>query len=306
MQQERAISPQTVIAVVWDFDKTLIPGYMQAPLFAHYEVDEADFWQEVNQTIAQQRGADEHMISTELAYLNHIIDYVHQGRFSDLSNKKLRELGAQIRFCSGIPELYSHLQVPLTTDERFSTHGITLEHYVVSTGLRQMILGSSIAQHVDGVWGCDFLERDGLCERISYMLDNTTKTRALFEINKGVNKNAQIDVNSTIPAIHRRVPFENMIYLADGPSDVPVFSLLNQLKGHTCGVYQTGTEADYDQAYQLLTQKRVQTIAPADYRADSPVCLWLKATIKKIAERIVKQRELNLSNTLGNPPQHLN
>ena len=127
---------------------------------------------------------------------------------------------------------------------------MTVEHYIVSTGLRQMVMGSKIANLVDGVWGCEFVDdvaepgylgkapklfgsTDATIRGIGYAIDNTTKTRALFEINKGTNKHADIDVNASLSPEDRRVPFQNMIYIADGPSDVPAFSIVNQYGGRT-------------------------------------------------------------------------
>ena len=101
------IFPQTVIAVVWDFDKTLIPGYMQEPLFEHYGVDENAFWGEVSALPDKYRRGGVDLISTEILYLNHILDYVADGRFSGLTNAKLKKLGAQLAFYPGIPDIFT-------------------------------------------------------------------------------------------------------------------------------------------------------------------------------------------------------
>ena len=121
-----------------------------------------------------------------------------------------------------------------------------------------MIRGSAIAPCVNGIWGCEFIENpippgflqqeelpiDPVLEisQIGMMIDNTTKTRALFEINKGTNKNPAIDVNADIRPEDRRVPFQNMIYIADGPSDVPSFSVVKKNGGKTYAVYRSGID----------------------------------------------------------------
>ncbi len=300
---------QATIALVWDFDKTLIPGYMQRPLFEHYGVDEAQFWREVNELPAKyaERGCEQ--VSTEMLYLNHILEYVRKERFAGLSNEKLRELGGELSFYPGLPEFFSGVKQVLLDNERYVHHGISLEHYVVSTGLAQMIRGSAIAEYLDGVWGCELLEDlnsdSPIVTQLGYVLDNTTKTRALFEINKSSNKH-DIDVNAAIALEDRRIPFQNMIYIADGPSDVPVFSVLNQHKGRTFGVYNPGSSGEFKQVNQLQVDGRVQSMGPANYSVGSQTYMWLSNAVEEIADRIVATREQALGNKVGQAPRHLN
>ena len=300
---------QTDIAVVWDFDKTLIPGYMQEPIFKHFGIDEKAFWGEVNNLKSAYRQGGVEMVTTEIHYLNHILDYVADGRFAHLDNALLKTLGKSLVFYPGIPELFAAIEHEVMQVEAFQQHGIKVEHYVVSTGLRQMILGSAVAQYVEGVWGCELLEQgeegDRKLTKLGYVLDNTSKTRALFEINKGANKHGAIDVNSAMDDTERRIPFANMIYLADGPSDVPVFSLLNRNGGKTYAVYKPGDDPEFRQVYELQQQKRVRAIGPADYREGAQTFMWLTTVINEIAERIVSHRERMLGESLGAPPQHL-
>ena len=301
--------PQTVIAVVWDFDKTLIPGYMQEPLFQHFSVDEKSFWGEVNslQEVYKKGGVE--MVTTEIHYLNHMLDYVADGRFKNLNNAMLKTLGESLVFYKGIPDLFDLINKSVAADEAFQQHGITVEHYIVSTGLRQMIRGSAIAGHVDGIWGCELLEEgpsdDRKLTKLGYVLDNTSKTRALFEINKGANKHPAIDVNSAMDESERRIPFENMIYLADGPSDVPVFSLLKRNGGKTYAVYKPEDKREFKQVYELQQQNRVDAVGPADYSEGSQACMWLLTVINEIGQRIVNHRERMLGDSLGAPPKHL-
>ncbi len=300
---------QTTIALVWDFDKTLIPGYMQRPLFEHYGVDEKQFWGEVNDLPDKYRARGCEQISTEILYLNHILDYVRSGRFAGLTNARLRELGAELEFYPGLPDFFQTLKDLLLQNEEYVHNGITLEHYVVSTGLLQMIRGSAIAPHLDGIWGCELLEdinsEDQVVTQLGYVLDNTTKTRALFEINKSSNKH-DIDVNARIALEDRRIPFQNMIYVADGPSDVPVFSVLNQNQGRTFGVYNPGSAKEFKQVNQLQVDGRVNSIGAADYRPGSQAFMWLSNAVEEIADRIVADREKALGSKVGQAPKHLN
>lgn len=300
---------QTIIAVVWDFDKTLIPGYMQGPLFDRFGVDEGQFWTEVNALPQKYRDSGCEQISTEILYLNHILGYVRDGRFKGLNHALLRELGSELEFYPGLPTFFAALKEVLA-EPRYQQHGISLEHYVVSTGLTQMIKGSAIAPYLDGIWGCEFVETEGAngveVSQLGYVLDNTTKTRAVFEINKGTNKHPEISVNSQIADSDRRIPVQNVIYVADGPSDVPVFSVVNRGGGRTYGVYRQGAAQEFQQVNNLQQQGRVQSFGPADYTEGSQTSMWLGNAVREIADRIVIDRNRALGEKVGDAPRHLN
>ena len=301
---------QNVIALVWDFDKTLIPGYMQEPLFAAYKVDRHAFWKEVNRLPEAYAEVDPSSRTlSEVLYLNHILDYVKRDIFRGLNNEKLRKFGAELKFYPGLPEFFPELKDFIR--EKYKEHEIKLEHYVLSTGLRQMILGSRLAPYVDGVWGCELLEEsrsDGEKQftKIGYVLDHTTKTRAVFEINKGVNvEPCVIDVNAQMQQEKRRVPIPQMIYIADGPSDVPVFSVLNRYDGLNYAVYDPASDRAHEQAYKLqVDEKRVQGMGPADYTENSQTWRWLFRAAQSIADRIVVRQKEELDASVGTAPQH--
>ena len=314
--------PQTAIAVIWDFDRTLIPNYMQEPLFRRYGVDADEFWREVNALPEFHRGHGADLVSEDTIYLNHILTYVREGRFSGLNNRTLRELGRELAFYPGLPDFFPRIKQLVAAEATFAKHEITVENYIVSTGLRQMILGSAIAEHVDGVWACDFVEHvappgflGGVQQELGeepelrdivYVIDNTTKTRAVFEINKGVNKFPdEITVNARMAHEDRRIPFENMIYVADGPSDVPVFSILNQYGGKTYAVYNEGSTAQFRQVKALSEQDRVQGYGPANYSDGTHTYMWLTTAVEDIALAIVKRREEALGDRVGGAPRHI-
>jgi hypothetical protein len=315
------IFPQNVIGVIWDFDKTLIPGYMQAPLFSHYGVDPATFWAESDglNDYYQSRGAG--MTSGDTLYLNHILSYVRAGKMKGLNNDLLADLGGEILFYDGMPDFLGMLSKQIESYPAYIEHQITVEHYIVSSGLRQMILGSAIAPYVEEVWGCEFSEEiappgyldsgqmfsgeDREIRQIVYTIDNTSKTRAVFEINKGTNRHHNIDVNSKIAPEDRRIPFQNMVYIADGPSDVPVFSVIEKHGGRTFAVYRPGSEAEFEQVNRLLEQDRIDAYGPADYTEGSQTAMWLTQTVRRIADRIVRDRSQALTERLGAPPGHV-
>ena len=313
---------QNIIACIWDFDKTLIPGYMQVPIFEHYHVDPKIFWKEVNALPQYYQKNNPNLFVPDTVYLNHFVTYAREGIFKGLNNALLKKLGAKLEFYDGLPGFFEEVKRFVKDNPEYQQHEIQVEHYIVSTGLRQMILGSKIAPFIDGVWGCEFVENPPspgfldnpgksarpdkkIISQIAYALDNTTKTRAIFEINKGTNKIPDIDVNAKIPAEDRRVPIQNMIYIADGPSDIPVFSIVNQFGGRTFAVYRPGSKEEFSQVNNLQKQGRVQSFGEANYTEGSQTAMWLKNAISEIADLIGTNRERSLGDKIGQPPRHL-
>lgn len=312
---EKGLFAQNIIAVVWDFDKTLSPHYMQQPLFEAYGIDERAFWRQVQALPGYYKRAGI-TVQPDTCYLGHLLAYVRAGRMPDLTNRRLRELGANIQFYHGIPELFHRLAALLDRAE-YKELDLRVEHYVVSTGLAEMIRGSRIAPYLAGICASEFIEipadpetdlsqspPEGVISQIAGLLDNTTKTRALFEINKGVNKEPGISVNDTIAEDDRRVPFRNMIYIADGPSDIPSFSVVNKHGGHTGAVYAPDSQREFQQALALQESGRVAFIGPADYRPGTQTSMWLEHRVSEIAARMVSDRRAALQKKVGRGPGH--
>lgn len=311
---------QNTIACIWDFDKTLIPEYMQAPLFRRFGVHEPTFWKETNSLSEHYKRRGYH-ISGEIAYLNHILTYVLAGQMPKLNNKVLRDCGREIAFYPGLPDFFDQARAYAREKPEYRKHEIQLEHYIVSTGLAEMIRGSAIASKVDGIWGCEFVEnplQPGFLEQkefelsaeaeiaqIGMVIDNTTKTRAIFEINKGTNRNPAIDVNADIKPEDRRIPLMNMIYIADGPSDIPSFSVVRNGGGRAYAVYNPDSTPEFEQNDRLRSVGRIDHYGPADYREASPTAKWLRLQIHKICDRIVTDREIALAQRVSRPPRHL-
>lgn len=318
---EEHLHRQNVVACIWDCDKTLVDGYMQTPIFEHYGIDEATFWDEVNALpgLYARRGC---RVSPETVYLNHLLTCVRLGRLKGLSNARLREFGGGFRLYPGLPDLLDRLKAIAHSEERFRRHRITIEHYIISTGLAEMIRGNALAGHVDGVFASEFIESPvppgflsqdefGLengepeISQIGFIVDNTIKTRFIFEINKGCNVDPEIDVNARIDPEDRRIPIRNMIYIADGPSDIPVFSVVKKNGGLTYAVYDPRRESEFEQNDTLLQTGRIHAYGPADYRPESATARWLTMHLRKICGRLCEEREYSLARRVSQPPRHL-
>ena len=289
------------IAVIWDCDKTLIDGYMQDPLFEHYHVDGREFWKTNGEEIEKSRKQGIR-VNEDTFYLNSFIRAAHDGRFKELGNAKLREFGKKQKFYPGIPEIFKKTKEMFKDDKSYSEYGIQVEHYIVSTGFAEVIRGSVLMDYVEEIWGCELLEdEDGLINEIVYTIDNTTKTRAIFEINKGKD----VPVNSKIPEDLRRVRFENMIYIADGPSDIPAFSVVKKGGGATFAIYPKGDVNAMRQVEQMREDGRVDMYAEADYSADTTAYMWITEKIQQMADRIRNEEKKKIISATSSVPHHL-
>ena len=302
----------SIIAVVWDFDKTLVDGYMEDPIFEEYGIDANGFWKETAQ-IAQKLANEQNiMVNKDTYYLNRFINYAKEGRFKGLDNEKLGEYGKSLKFYPGAVEIFTALQDIVENDPKYRENDIHVEHYIVSTGFKKIIEGSQFASLVRRCWGCELIDEpvgadgENVISEIAYTIDNTTKTRALFEINKGVGILPDIDVNTKLPEALRRIRFANMIYVADGPSDIPAFSVVNRNGGATFAVYPTGDNQAFKQVENMRKDGRVQMFAAADYRKDTTAYMWLTNKVIEFADRILLEKKTRLIENIGtSSPTHL-
>lgn len=299
-----------IIAIIWDFDKTLISEYMQTPIFEEYGVDSRKFWTEVNafpSTIADKKVR----VNSDTCYLNFLIKYAKDGIFKGLNNEKLFEYGSRLNFYNGIPGIFEATKNVIDSDPKYKEYDIRVEHYIVSTGTAQTIRGSLVSEYVENIWGCELLdgtdnEGDSVISEVIYALDNTSKTKALFEINKGVGKRDGVDVNSKLPEEYRRVKFENMIYIADGPSDIPAFSVVNKGHGSTFAIYPKGDEKAFQQVEQMRRDGRINMYAEADYSENTTAYMWICNKVKEYAERIYSAEKAKLASNTSSAPSHIN
>lgn len=299
-----------IIAVVWDFDKTLIDHYMQDPIFRRFGVDGKAFWEEVGALPDKYKEEQGVRVNRDTVYLNHFINYTKTGKFPGLNNAMLRALGAEITFYPGQPDFMKKAAQMIASDKTYAAHDIRVEHYIVSTGFAEMIKGSAAAEFVSGIWGCELIEApdengNPIISEIGYTIDNTTKTRALFEINKGVGVYDGVNVNTMIPERNRRVRFENMIYVADGPSDIPAFSLVNKNGGSTFAIYPKTDARAFRQVEKLREDGRIHMYAEADYTEGTTAYMWITNKLRAIADRICRDEQNALKNAISDVPRHL-
>ncbi|MEX2315551.1 MAG: hypothetical protein WD669_00250 [Pirellulales bacterium] len=278
-------APQNVIAVIFDFDDTLTDD-STTQLLRTYRIDTDEFW-----GVKQKRLVDDGWDPT-LAYLSLMLEHVGDGKqLGKLSNARLREFGASLQFYPGLPDLFSELKA-ITTDFRLSNPKV--EFYIISGGLEEVIRGSAIAAHMDGIYGCRFAENSsGVVSAIKNVISFTEKTRFIFEINKGIGADGNdsrakpYNVNLSYTPEARRVPLANMIYVGDGLTDVPCFSLIEGSGGNGFGVFDAEGAGKAKKAWQqLLAPKRTRSLNSPKYRATDDLGAILRMAVTAMCAKI--------------------
>jgi len=279
----------SIIACIYDCDQTLIPEFMQEPMLRHLKVKPADFWTDTKQ-LREAAAAAGTYVNPENSYMINLLKYIEEKKIEPLSNSDLRNYGRMVTLYQGLPDFF--LRTKRLVQEQYQGENITLEHYIISAGLRQMIEGSSLNVEgaIDGIFASEFLEHQGIIRWPCRTVGSTEKTRYLFEINKGVNVEPGNDVNYHMPAEKRRIPFENMIYVGDGFTDIPCMSLTLKQNGESLGVYDPSRSQAHPEAQKLLRDGRISNLVQADYRENGAASQAIMQLIAKAAERIIHQR----------------
>jgi phosphoglycolate phosphatase-like HAD superfamily hydrolase len=263
------------MAIAYDFDGTLAPGNMQEYDFIpKLRMKSQGFWDDVAR-YAQEQNADQ-----ILAYMYQMLKKAESAEVRVTKND-FRKYGEQIKLFPGVVEWF----------ERINDYGrersIRVEHYIVSSGIREMVEGTSIAKEFKAIYASGFMyDHHGVACWPALAINYTTKTQYLFRVNKGsleVYDNSVI--NAYIPPEERPVPFENMILIGDGETDIPCMRLVKDQGGYSISVYNSRKNKSKQVAEQLLKDKRVSLIAPADYREDKSIDLAVKAMIDKVEAR---------------------
>lgn len=259
-----------VVAICYDFDKTLSPDDMQAQGYIQsvgYEVE--SFWKESN-GLAEENDMDQN-----LAYMYTMIQKA-RGKFI-FNRQALMDYGSKVQLFPGVETWFERIR------EYGRQRGVIVEHYIISSGLQEMIEGTRVAKEFERIYASSFYyDKDGVAQWPAQVINYTSKTQFLFRIEKGTLDVNDAAVNDYFEPENMRIPFRNMIYIGDSDTDIPCMKLVNTNQGHSIGVYNPET-ADKRKVYKMMEDKRIKYFAPADYTSDSELDRLVKAIIDRTA-----------------------
>ena len=255
-----------IVALIYDFDGTLSPGNMQEFGFIQaVGKTPQEFWTMSNDLAIGQDA------SNVLSYMKMMFDEAKRSGLP-LRRSDLQSYGKDIELFDGVREWFK------LVNGYGARHGVKVEHYINSSGLKEIIEGSPIAGEFKHIFAGSFIyDENGEAEWPGIAVDYTAKTQFLFKIQKGIYSARDTKkVNSSVSDDKKRVQFPHMIYFGDGETDIPCMKIVGMFGGNSIAVYNPGNEKKKAVARRLLRQGRVNFITPADYteggRAYEIVC----------------------------------
>lgn len=262
-----------VIALMYDFDKTLCTKDMQEYGFiSDLGMEPAEFWDTANSLAAREE------MDGILAYMYTMVDTCRK-REVRITKEKFNELGKGIEFFPGVVSWFKRINAYA------ESLGLQLEHYIVSSGVKEIIEGTAIKEEFKKIYACEFMyDYNGLIAWPKVAVNYTGKTQFLFRINKGVlelSPTSDKELNQYTPAENRRIPFRNMVYIGDGITDVPCMKLVKVNGGQSIAVYNP--EKGKETVKNLVKDNRVNFISKADYSEHSEMDTIVKAILDKMA-----------------------
>lgn len=259
------------MAICYDFDKTLSPNDMQTfTLIPSFGVNCSEFWEE------SDKLAKDNRMEMNLAWMYELIKY-SQFKGKSLRRDYFRESGADVKLYDGVKTWFTRI------NQYAESKGIQVEHYVISSGLREIIEGSEIADNFKKIYASSYLyNADGVAIWPAQAVNYTNKTQYLFRISKGFLEEHDERVNDSMPSSDRHIPFSNFVYIGDSATDIPCMQLIKERGGYTIGVFDPVSD-NRKKVYKLLNDGRLTFYAPADYTANSDMSKYMKQIIDTIA-----------------------
>lgn len=261
-----------IVALIYDFDGTLSPGNMQEFGFIKaVKKNPKEFWAE-NSKLSNDNDADQ-----ILTYMYLMMQKAISEKIS-LKREQFQEFGKDVKLFKGVEEWFGLI------NEYAQNVGITIEHYINSSGLAEIIEGTPIAREFKKIFACSYLyDVDGKAYWPGVAVNYTTKTQFLFKINKGIGSVADsIGVNKYTKKEDRRIPFSRMVYFGDGETDVPCMKLVREMGGHSIAVYQPRNSNKKQRSENLIAENRVNFVCPADYSRNKEIFKVVTTILDKI------------------------
>lgn len=280
----REIEGRPVLAVCYDFDKTLSPEDMQAQGYIQsIGYDVADFWKESN-SLAAENDMDQN-----LAYMYTMVTKA-RGRLV-FNRKILKEDGAKIKLYPGVDTWFERI------NQYGQEKGVTVEHYIISSGLKEMIEGTKVAQYFKKIYASSFyFDDDGVAVWPAQAVNYTNKTQYLFRIKKGILDINDQKVNDYFEPDKFVVPFRNMVYIGDSDTDIPCMKLVNSNGGHSIGVYNFETQDKTKVFLKCLGKIELNTLHRLIIGKALRWNVWLKILLIELKQmRLLRENTFNVS-----------
>lgn len=261
------------LAIAYDFDGTLSPRNMQEFDFVpKIGMSSKEFWKEVS-TLAKEHNAD-----NILMYMKHMLDKAREAKVP-VRRADIQRYGKSVELFPGVTDWFGRI------DDYGRKREVNVQHYIISSGIREMIEGTPIAKKFAAIYASSFVyDHNGVAQWPALAINYTTKTQYLFRINKGVKEvHDNNRINDYIPQHDRPVPFENMVFIGDGDTDIPCFRLVKEQGGHAIAVYKPKTKGAKGKAEKLIQDGRVNFMAAANYEDNNEVDRIVKGIIDKTA-----------------------
>jgi phosphoserine phosphatase len=272
---------QSTIAVVYDFDGTLSPQPMQEyTVLPKIGIEPREFWARVN------RDARETESDMMLVYMRHILEELEKGRI-DVKRDDFAAMASRIKYFPGVATWFTRMNRYVRSK---SAGKVKIQHYLVSAGQKEILDGVSIRKHFKRIYASEYhFNHHGVATFPKLLVTDTMKTQFLFRINKG-REGVSESINEHMPESERPIPFQNIIYVGDGMTDVPSMALTKKSGGHTVAVYHPGGRGR-DVCVKLLNAGRADFIAAADYRVGSKLSRRVELLLDAIVADIAYRRE---------------
>lgn len=259
-----------IIAIMYDFDKTLCTKDMQEYTFIpNLGIDSSEFWQNANKL------REEDKMDQVLTYMYLMVKKTEELGYH-LTRDYLNKMGKDIELFPGVNDWFKKI------NEYGREKGVTIEHYIISSGVKEIIEGSVIGNNFKKIFASEFYyDNSGHAVWPKAAINYTNKTQFLMRINKGILDTADdVNINKKMDEIDRRIAISNMIYIGDGLTDVPCMKLTKDGGGVSIAVY---TDKSEKIAKSLLNDERINYMTKADYRESSKIDLIVKKTIDAMA-----------------------
>ncbi len=273
---------QNVIALVYDFDGTLSPQPMQEyTVLPKIGVDPPKFWERVN------REARETESDPMLVYMRHIIEALERAQ-EDVKRADFAKMARAIQYFPGVEKWFGRMNAYVRSKSRAR---VKLHHYLISAGQREILDGASIRRHFRQIYASEYhFNHHGVATFPKLLVTDTVKTQFLYRINKG-KESVTESINEHMPEHERPIPFQNMIYIGDGMTDVPSMALTKKSGGHTVAVYDKRSRRGRATCVKLLDAGRADFIAEAEYRDASKLSRRVELLLDAIVADIAYRRE---------------